>query len=184
MVATQSNMLALGSSAPDFTLFDTVSQQEMSLNDVKSDVATVVMFICNHCPFIIHIQNKLAEVARDYQAKGISFVAISANDAENYPEDAPEKMTQVANDLAYSFPYLYDETQEVARAYKAACTPDIYIFDKVLACVYRGQFDDSRPGNDLPVTGQDIKQALDNILSGKTVDPEQKPSMGCSIKWK
>jgi peroxiredoxin len=184
MAATPSNMLPLGTVAPDFTLMDTVSGRQMNLSELKSDIATVIMFICNHCPFVKHIQDKLAEVSNLYKEKGVSFIGISSNDMENYPEDSPERMKEVAKRMNYSFPYLYDETQDVARAYQAACTPDFYIFDKDLKCLYRGQFDDARPGNNIPVTGRDLKAALDNILNGIAVDPGQKPSIGCNIKWK
>jgi peroxiredoxin len=184
MTAIPSNMLPLGTMAPDFRLLDTVSQKQLSLSDLKSDIATVIMFICNHCPYVKHVQDKLTEVTGQYKEKGISFIAISSNDVKNYPEDSPEKMKEIANKKGYSFPYLYDETQDVARAYQAACTPDFYIFDKNLKCVYRGQFDDSRPGNNIPVSGKDLKVALDNILQGLPVNAEQKPSIGCNIKWK
>jgi thiol-disulfide isomerase/thioredoxin len=184
MAATPSNMLPLGTIAPDFTLLDTVSGRKMNLSELKSDIATVIMFICNHCPFVKHIQDKLAEVSNLYKEKGVSFIGISSNDIENYPEDSPERMKEVAKRMNYSFLYLYDETQDVARAYLAACTPDFYIFDKDLKCVYRGQFDDARPGNNIPVTGRDLKAALDNILNGIAVDSDQKPSIGCNIKWK
>lgn len=177
-------MLPLGTKAPEFTLLDTVSGQEKSLAELKSDKATVIMFICNHCPYVKHVQGELVKLANDYQPKGIAFIAISANDAVNYPDDSPEKMKAVAQQSGYSFPYLYDETQEVAKAYQAACTPDFYIFDKDLKCVYRGQLDEARPRNDIPVTGQDIRAALDAILARKPVKPEQIPSIGCNIKWK
>jgi thiol-disulfide isomerase/thioredoxin len=156
----------------------------MALQAVKSDMATVIMFICNHCPYVKHVSHELANLAKDYQAKGISFIAISSNDVETHPDDAPDKMKQTAHDWGLSFPYLYDETQEVAKAYQAACTPDFYIFDAELRCVYRGQLDDSRPNTDIPVTGKDLRAALDAILADEPVNPEQKPSMGCNIKWK
>ena len=184
MALTPSNMLPLGTTAPDFSLINTIDQQTTSLADIKSDIATVVMFICNHCPYVKHMQEELVKVAENYQAKGIAFVAISANDAAEYPDDSPEKMREVAQVFGYPFPYLYDETQEVAKAYQAACTPDFYIFDKDLKCVYRGQFDDSRPGSATPVTGSDLCQALDSILAGQPVNPKQQPSIGCNIKWK
>jgi peroxiredoxin len=184
MSLTPSNMLPLGTSAPDFELPDTISGKNLSLKKLKSDIATVIMFICNHCPFVKHVQQELVKLTNDYQKKGISFIAISANDIEDYPEDAPEKMREVAKRLGYPFPYLYNETQEVAKAYQATCTPDFYIFDKNLKCVYRGQLDDSRPGNNIPVTGKDIRHALNNILVNKPVDKNQKPSVGCNIKWK
>ena len=142
------------------------------------------MFICNHCPFVKHVQTGLVKLANDYLPKGISFVAISSNDVKNYPDDSPERMKEVAKQFGYPFPYLYDESQDIARAYGAACTPDFYIFDKDLKCVYRGQMDDSRPSNDIPVTGKDIRAALDAILAGKSVSEDQKPSIGCNIKWK
>jgi peroxiredoxin len=177
-------MLALGTQAPDFNLPDTVSGQTMALNELKSDQATVIMFICNHCPFVKHVNAQLVQLAQDYQPQGVAFVAISANDVENYPEDSPEKMKAYAEELGYPFPYLYDESQDVARAYKAACTPDFYIFDGDLKLVYRGQLDDSRPKSDIPVTGADIRAALNNILAGQPVDANQRPSLGCNIKWK
>lgn len=184
MALTPSTMLPIGTVAPDFTLPDTVTGQDMALQALKSDIATVIMFICNHCPYVKHISNELANLAKDYQAKGVSFIAISSNDVANYPDDAPDKMKQTALDWGLSFPYLYDETQEVAKAYQAACTPDFYVFDDELRCVYRGQLDDSRPKNDIPVTGKDLRAALDAVVAGTPVDLEQKPSMGCNIKWK
>lgn len=184
MAATPSNMIPLGFDAPDFTLLDTVSGETKNLNGLKSDTATVIMFICNHCPFVKHVNDGLVKLGNDYMPKGISFIAISSNDANNYPEDSPEKMKRYAENLNYPFPYLYDETQEVAKAYDAACTPDFYIFDGSLKCVYRGQLDNSRPGNRLPVTGSDIRHALDNILAGEPVNDQQIPSIGCGIKWK
>lgn len=183
MALTPSNMLALGTKAPNFNLPDTISDTNKSLEELKSDKATLIMFICNHCPFVKHIQEELVRLANDYIPKGVSVVAISANDAANYPADAPDKMKQVAKEFAFPFPYLYDQSQEVAKAYDAACTPDFYIFDKNLVLVYRGQLDDSRPGNNVPVTGKDIRTALDAILHGNPVDAQQKPSMGCNIKW-
>lgn len=184
MALTPSNMMPLGTVAPDFTLPDTVTQTDVALTDVKSDIATVIMFICNHCPYVKHLQQPLAKVAKTYQDKGIAFVAISANDVKEYPADAPDKMREEALTHNYSFPYLYDETQAVAKAYQAACTPDFFIFDHTLRCVYRGQFDDSRPGSDVPVTGRNLCQALDQLLAGKPVNPDQRPSVGCNIKWK
>jgi peroxiredoxin len=184
MAATSSNMMPLGTKAPDFNLPDSISGTKKSLHELKSDKATVVMFICNHCPFVKHVQQGLVKLANDYIPKGISLVAINSNDVIAYPDDSLPRMKEVARQLGYPFPYLYDATQEVARAYQAACTPDFYIFDKDLKCVYRGQMDDSRPSNDIPVTGKDIRGALDAILAGKAVNPEQKPSIGCNIKWK
>jgi thiol-disulfide isomerase/thioredoxin len=177
-------MVALGTKAPSFNLPDTVSGQNLSLDIVKGDVATVIMFICNHCPFVKHVNAELVRLANDYKSKGIGFVAISANDAVNYPEDAPGLMTLVAKNLKYPFPYLYDETQQVAKAYAAACTPDFFIYDKDLQLVYRGQLDDSRPGNAIPVTGNDIRHALDCLLSNQPVPVLQRPGIGCNIKWK
>jgi peroxiredoxin len=184
MALTPSTMLALGSKAPNFKLLDTTSGHTFTLQQLKSPKATVIMFICNHCPYVKHIQQQLIQLAIDYQTKGIVFIAISANDAESYPEDGPQEMAKNAKRLGYPFPYLYDETQTTAKAYQAACTPDFYVFDKDLLCVYRGQLDDSRPGNDIAVTGNDLRAALNNILSGEPVNPAQKPSMGCNIKWK
>lgn len=184
MAETPSKMIPLGTKAPDFELTDVKTGKDISLQDVRSDIATVVMFICNHCPYVKHINEHLVEFANNYIKKGISFVAISSNDVKNYPEDSPEKMTKVAKELGYPFPYLYDETQEVAKAYDAACTPDFYIYDKDLKLVYRGQYDESRPGNKKPVTGSDLGDTLDLLLAGKPVPTDQIPSVGCNIKWK
>ena len=184
MAVTPSSMLPLGTIAPDFSLENTIDQRQVSLQQVKGPKGTVVMFICNHCPYVIHILDKVLEVVKHYQAQGINFIAISANDIENYPQDAPDKMQQLAQQKQFSFPYLYDETQEVAKAYQAACTPDLFVFDKDLKCVYRGRFDGATPGNGVAVTGDDLKAALDNLLKGATIDSEQRPSMGCNIKWK
>ena len=177
-------MIPLGSEAPDFRLPDVVSGDELSLGDLKSDVATVLMFICNHCPYVKHLQDGLVEVADEYIPKGVSFIAINSNDVQNYPDDSPERMKEVAEEKGYQFPYLFDETQEVARAYDAACTPDFFVYDRDLRCVYRGQFDDSRPGNGKPVTGKDMRMALDSIVAGEAIKWEQIPSIGCNIKWK
>jgi peroxiredoxin len=177
-------MMPLGTRAPDFSLTCAVSGKEYSLDDLKSDKATVVMFICNHCPYVKHVQKGLVELANDYIPKGVSFIAINSNDVEKYPEDSPENMKKVAERLGYPFPFLFDETQEVARAYDAACTPDFYVFDADLNCAYRGQMDGSRPGNGAPVTGEHIRRALDGILEGNPVQEEQIPSIGCNIKWK
>ena len=184
MAETLSKMLPLGFIAPDFKLLDTISGKEKTLAELASDKATVIMFICNHCPFVKHVNKQLVNLANNYIPKGISFIAISSNDAANYPEDNPVKMKEYAQGLEYPFPYLYDETQEVAKAYDAACTPDFYIFDKDIKCVYRGQLDDSRPGNNRPVTGNDIREALDAILNNSSINPNQMPSIGCNIKWK
>lgn len=184
MSRTPSNMIDLGTIAPDFTLKDTISDQELSLQSLKGKNATVIYFICNHCPFVIHVNEELVKIAYDFKNEGISFMAISSNDVENYPQDAPHLMKKTAMELNYPFPYLYDETQEVARSYDAACTPDIYVFDKELRLAYRGQLDDSRPENGVPVTGKDLRNALQNILDGKRISKDQKPSIGCNIKWK
>lgn len=184
MALTYSTMLPLGTVAPPFTLPDVVSGKMMSLAELKSDTATLVMFICNHCPYVQHIQGGLVRFAKDYVAKGVSIIAINSNDVVAYPEDSPEKMKEVAQRLGYVFPYLFDETQEVARAYDAACTPDFFLFDSSLRLVYRGQFDDSRPGNGIEVTGKDLRAALDDLLAGRPISIEQKPSVGCNIKWK
>ena len=184
MAETPSKMQPLGFTAPEFNLKDVVSGEFKSLKDLASRKATVIMFICNHCPFVKHVNSHLVKLAGDYQPKGISFIAISSNDAEMYPEDGPEKMKEYAARLQYPFPYLYDELQDVAKAYDAACTPDFYIFDANLKCVYRGQLDDSRPSNGKPVTGLDIRNALDAILNGTQISKDQKPSIGCNIKWK
>lgn len=184
MARTPSNMLPLGTKAPDFELLDTVSGQNVRLEKAKGKKGTVIMFICNHCPFVIHVNPKIVELAKEYQAKGIGFVAISSNDVVNYPQDAPHLMTEKAKEEGYTFPYLYDETQSVAKAYDAACTPDIYLFDADLELVYRGQLDDSRPGNGIPLSGKDLMGAMDALLAGKAIDPDQKPSLGCNIKWK
>lgn len=177
-------MLPLGTRAPGFSLPDTVSGRTLSLDALKGARGTVVMFLCNHCPFVKHVNAGLVQAAKDYQGKGIAFVAISSNDVANYPEDGPDRMKAAAKQLGYPFPYLYDEAQDVAKAYQAACTPDLYLFDANLACVYRGQFDDARPGNGAPVTGKDLRAAMDALLAGEPVDPAQKPSVGCNIKWK
>lgn len=184
MARTLSNMLPLGTKAPDFNLLDTVSGAYLSLQKLKGLKGTIVMFICNHCPFVKHVNSEISKLAKDYLQKGINCIAISSNDVENYPQDAPQLMKQNAVEQGFVFPYLYDETQDVAKAYDAACTPDFYVFDKDLKLVYRGQLDDSRPENGIPLTGNDIRNALDNILNNKPVSPNQKPSIGCNIKWK
>jgi peroxiredoxin len=184
MAQTPSVMVPLGTKAPAFRLPDTVSGKILSLDVLKSPVATVIMFICNHCPFVKHVNNELVRLANDYIPQKISFIAISANDVVNYPDDSPEKMKQAAKQLDYPFPYLYDESQEVARAFDAACTPDFFIYDKNLILLYRGQLDDSRPSNNIPVTARDVRSALDSILLGKPVPQNQRPSIGCNIKWK
>ncbi|NDV44370.1 thioredoxin family protein [Flagellimonas sediminis] len=184
MARTPSNMLALGTKAPDFELLDTVSDEILSLQQVKGKKGTVIMFICNHCPFVIHVNPMIAKLAKAYEPMGIGFVAISSNDVAHYPQDTPELMKIKAKEEEYSFPYLYDETQETAEAYDAACTPDFYLFDANEILVYRGQLDSSRPGNGIPLSGTDLKNAMDALLAGKQIDPDQKPSLGCNIKWK
>ena len=183
MALTESKMLPLGTKAPNFHLRDTVSGNYYSLDDLKSNQATVIMFICNHCPFVIHVNPEVVRIANEYRNKGVSFVAISSNDIESYPEDAPDKMSIVAKVLKFPFPYLFDKRQEVARAYDAACTPDFYVFDANLKLNYRGRLDKSRPGNSIPVTGEDLRAALDATLTGGKIE-NQYPSAGCNIKWK
>jgi len=184
MASTSSNMLPLGTIAPGFILYDTISGEELSLFENRGDKATVIYFICNHCPFVIHVNDELVRLANDYTKKNVSFIAISSNDVLNYPDDAPHLMRKKAKELKYPFPYLYDESQEVAKAYDAACTPDIYLFDANLKLVYRGQLDDSRPGNGIKVTGKDLRHALDCLMTGKENNEVQEPSIGCGIKWK
>lgn len=183
MARTPSNMLPLGTTAPNFDLLNTVNNEQLGLNELKGDIGTVIMFICNHCPFVLHVNDELIAIANSYKNRGISFIAISSNDAINYPQDAPDKMTKQAKNLDYPFPYLYDETQEVAKAYDAACTPDIYMFDNNLKLVYRGQIDESRPGNNIPVTGDDLRHAINCLIEGNENKKLQKPSIGCNIKW-
>ncbi|NND64007.1 MAG: thioredoxin family protein [Flavobacteriaceae bacterium] len=184
MARTESKMLPLGTKAPFFKLTDTVSGDLMSLTDLKGSKGTIIMFICNHCPFVKHVNEEIVRVANDYSVTGFGFVAISSNDVENYPQDGPEEMWKTANENHYPFPYLYDETQQVAKDYDAACTPDFYVFDAELKLVYRGQLDNSRPGNGIPVNGRDLREALDNILNNNPQRNDQKPSIGCNIKWK
>ena len=179
-----SSMTSLGSSAPIFKLVDTKSDWILSLHDVSGKTGTVIMFICNHCPYVKHVNSELIKLANDYSHQGIGFVAISSNDPITHPEDNPEKMKEVADHLGYPFPYLFDETQEVARAYDAACTPDFFLYNNELKLVYRGQLDDSRPGSHLAVTGKDLRLALNALLSFQPINPDQKPSIGCNIKWK
>ena len=183
MARTESNMLALGTQAPEFRLPDTVSGTTMHLSEMLGKNGTVILFICNHCPFVIHVNPEISKMAEEYQSKGIQFIGISSNDVVNYPQDSPELMKIKALEEGYTFPYLYDETQEVAKAYDAACTPDFYLFDKNLKLVYRGQLDDSRPGNGKELTGKDLRQAMDALLQNKPISPDQKPSIGCNIKW-
>ena len=182
MVKTASTMLPLGTQAPDFSLIN-VDSQTVSLSDFSGKPALLVMFICNHCPFVKHIADELSALGREYQSRGAGVVAISSNDSTKYPEDSPEQMVHEAENRGYVFPYLFDEEQEVAKAYHAACTPDFYIFDGDQKLVYRGQLDDSRPGNEIPVTGSDLRAALDAVLAGQPVAQQQTPSIGCNIKW-
>lgn len=184
MVKTASTMLALGTPAPDFSLPDVTTGRTVSLSDFDQAPAMLVIFMCNHCPYVKHVADKMAELVREYQERGVAVVGINSNDVEGYPDDSPEKMTEEAKRRGYTFPYLYDELQEVAKAYQAACTPDFYVFDRDRRLVYRGQMDDSRPGNGRPVTGQDLRAALDAVLAGRPVSRSQKPSLGCNIKWK
>ena len=183
MVAVNSTMLPLGTKAPDFALPDT-SGKTVSLSNFKGAPALLVVFMCNHCPYVKHVRPGLAQLARDYAPRKVAVVGISSNDVVNYPEDSPAKMAAEAKSAGYIFPYLYDETQQVAKAYRAACTPDFYLFDKDQRLVYRGQMDDSRPGNGIPVTGKDLRAALDAVLAGNPVSSTQKASIGCNIKWK
>ncbi|HCM42734.1 MAG TPA: thioredoxin family protein [Candidatus Omnitrophica bacterium] len=184
MVLTPSTMMALGTKAPDFELLNVVSGKKESLLAAKKDKGLVVMFICKHCPYVKHIEIELARFGRDYAAKEIGIVAVSSNDAANYPEDHPAQLKEMARTLSFSFPFLYDESQAAAKAYRAACTPDFFIFDGDLKLVYRGQFDDSRPKNTVPVTGKDLRVATDALLAGDAISGEQKPSLGCNIKWR
>lgn len=176
-------MLPLGTTAPDFKLPDTNGKM-VSPADFKDKTALLVIFMCNHCPYVVHIRKGLAQFARDHAQSSVGIVGISSNDVKNYPADSPEKMKEEVKSAGYIFPYLYDESQEVAKAYHAACTPDFFLFDKSGKLAYRGQLDDSRPGNGLPVTGKDLRAALDAVLAGQAVSPNQKPSIGCNIKWK
>lgn len=184
MALTPSNMLPLGTLAAEFTLKDVTTDSAQSLMDLVGSNGTLVMFICNHCPFVKHINSELVRLAKDYLPKGFGFIAISSNDIEKYPQDGPKHMKSNAQEQGFIFPYLYDESQAVAKAYDAACTPDFYVFDKSLKLVYRGQLDDSRPGNSIPVTGRDLRAVFDALLSKTPIPKDQKPSIGCNIKWK
>lgn len=184
MALTESTMLALGTTAPDFSLPDVVSGKTLTRDDARGPKSLLVMFICAHCPYVKHIEKGIASLGADYAGKGVGIVAISSNDAVTYPSDNPAGLRQQAETYGFKFPYLFDETQQVARTYKAACTPDLYLFDSDLKLVYRGQFDSSRPGNGAPVTGEDLRAALDAVLAGKPVTQDQRPSIGCNIKWK
>lgn len=184
MAFTESTMLPLGTKAPYFELPDTISGKTLTINALQSEKATVIVFSCNHCPYVLHLNKGIVALAKDYQPQGVSFIVISSNDADKYPEDAPHLMTILAQKEGYTFPYLYDETQEVARAYDAACTPDFYVFDGEMRLAYRGRFDGARPKNDLPVTGADLRAALDAVMANEPVAEKQYPSGGCNIKWK
>lgn len=184
MSRTESTMLPLGTPAPDFQLPDVTSGKTISLDQFKDKKALLVMFICRHCPFVKHVQDELARLGKDYAGKSFGIVAISSNDASAYPDDAPERLRQMAGELGFNFPLCYDESQETAKAYDAACTPDFYVFDEKRQLAYRGQLDDSRPGNGKPVTGHDLRKAIDDLLAGRSVPAEQMPSLGCNIKWR
>jgi len=183
MVETASNMLPLGTKAPPFTLRDAVSGKTVSLQDFGRTPALLVMFICNHCPFVVHVRDEIGRVAREYAARGVPIVAINANSIKTHPQDGPEHMKTLAQREGWSFPFLFDSKQEVARAYRAACTPDFFLFDGARCLVYRGRLDASRPGNDVPVTGAELRAALDAVLTGSQVSADQRPSIGCNIKW-
>lgn len=183
MVATPSTMMKLGTHAPDFSLPDT-DGKTVSLPDFKDASGLLIMFICNHCPFVIHVADELAALCKEYQSRGMAVVGICSNDVDNYPDDSPELMKKEKARRGYTFPYLYDESQGVAKTYRAACTPDFFLFDRDQKLVYRGQMDASRPGNDIPVTGRDLRAAMDAVLGGKPVPEDQRPSLGCNIKWK
>lgn len=184
MARTPTKKIPLGFEPPYFELPEPLTGKTVSLNDIRGEKGTLVMFICNHCPFVIHVLHELINIGNDYKEKGIGIVAINANDVENYPDDHPDKMKTLVLEKNIPFPYLFDESQEVARAYDAACTPDFNLFDANNKCVYRGQLDGARPGNDIPVTGQDLRMALDQVLRGDKVPEDQMPSIGCNIKWK
>ena len=184
MALTPSTMISLGTRAVDFKMLDVCSGDKVSLFEFRKTRGLLVMFICRHCPYVKHLEKELAQLGKDYLNSEIGIAAVSSNDAENYPEDHPLKLREMAQALSFSFPYLYDENQEMAKRYRAACTPDFFLFDADLKLVYRGQFDGSRPGNKLPVTGQDLRTAMDMLIAGRPPLIEQKPSMGCNIKWK
>ncbi len=184
MARTPSGMIPLGTQAPHFKLLDVISGEQKSLSEVKGKKGTLVMFICAHCPYVILVQDEIVRLAQEFQKEGVGFIAISANDVKNYPEDRPEKLKEQAETVGFTFPYLYDETQEVSTAYQAECTPDFFLFDEELKCVYRGRLDEATPGNGKPVTGQDLRQAMKNLIDGEPIDENQMPSVGCNIKWK
>lgn len=184
MARTPSNMIPLGTIAPEFYLKDTNSNNSYSFEDLKGSKGTLVIFMCNHCPFVLHVIKEIVMIANDYRVQGLGIVAISSNDIEKYPEDSPEKMTEFAFQNKIDFPYLFDETQEIAKAYDAACTPDFFLFDSQNKLFYRGQLDDSRPGNGIPLSGSDLRSAIDALIYNRTLSDIQKPSIGCNIKWK
>jgi peroxiredoxin len=183
-MAVQSTMLALGSKIPDFRVLDVVSEKWLTPADFSNQPLLLVMFICRHCPYVLHVKDQLVRLGTDYVPKKLAMIAISSNDAVKYPEDAPAHLREMAQELKFNFPLAYDESQEVAKAFRAACTPEFYLFDQKRELIYRGQLDDSRPKNDIPVTGKDLRAALDSALSGQKVPAEQKPGIGCNIKWK
>ena len=183
MARTPSNMVSLGTLAPSFKLLNTIDDKTIISDNYFNKKGTIIMFICNHCPFVIHVLDEIVSITKKYE-KEISFIAISSNDIVNYPEDSPELMKKLAEEKKFNFPYLFDETQEVAKKYDAACTPDFFIYNSDKQLVYRGQLDDSRPGNDVPVTGHDLRKAIDSLIKGEEIDKNQKPSIGCNIKWK
>lgn len=184
MAATYSTMMPLGTQAPDFKLFDSVTGLQLSLQTLRGNQATLIMFICNHCPYVLHVKQQLIAIAEQYLPKGVSTIAISSNDIFAYPQDAPDKMRALSVEWGNPFQaYLFDQTQEVAKAYQAACTPDFFLFDSALKCVYRGRLDAATPKNNLPLTGEDLRNALDALLANSPVNPEQIPSIGCNIKW-
>ncbi|UFH34027.1 thioredoxin family protein [Flavobacterium acetivorans] len=184
MSKTASKMVPLGTTAPEFYLKDTNSSEWFSFADLKGEKGTLVIFICNHCPFVHHVIDELVMIANDYRVQGLGIITISSNDSTNYPQDSPQLMTEFAFENNFEFPYLYDETQQIAKAYDAACTPDFYLFDNQDKLVYRGQLDDSRPGNGIPLSGSDLRGAIDGLIYNRIINPDQKPSLGCNIKWR
>ena len=183
-MAMESVMLSLGTSAPQFSLPDVVTGQSYSLDSFTDKTALLVIFMCRHCPYVVHVEQEIARIGRDYEGTGLGIIGISSNDPVQYPDDAPPRLKEMANRLAFTFPFCFDETQDIAKAYRAACTPDFYLFDRERRLIYRGQLDDSRPGSSTPVTGRDLRAAIDAVLAGKPVDSNQRASVGCSIKWK